>query len=121
MRRHRRDYRGRGYLARMLNPLLLILMQNGPAHVYTLLSQIEKFGFKNIDPSMVYRSMRQMEMQGIVESAWDETETQGPPRRVYHLTPFGNERLNDYIEDLKDTREMIDSISDVYDEHMNKR
>jgi len=101
----------------MLEPALLLLMQHGPAHGYTLLNQIEEFGFRNIDPSLVYRAMRQMEVQGLVTSAWDDTETQGPPRRVYHLTSSGNDVLDKYIGELKGTRGMIDRILDAYNKH----
>ena len=46
-----------------------------------------------LDPSIVYRALREMEEQDLVASNWDDRETQGPPRRVYHLTASGNEAL----------------------------
>ena len=52
--------RGRGRRAvRMLEPALLLLLHHGPAHGYTFLDQLEEFGLGDLNPSVVYRALRE--------------------------------------------------------------
>lgn len=102
----------------MLRPALLLLLHRKPAHGYTLLEQLEEFGLGGMDPSAVYRMLREMEAEGWVTSAWDEERTQGPPRRVYRLTGRGEEVLALWIQDLTESRERIDDLLDAYHSHV---
>lgn len=119
MRGRRRRGRGCG-VARMLEPALLLLLHHGPAHGYTLLEQLEEFGLGNLNPSAVYRLLRDMEAEGLVASTWDEEQSQGPPRRVYHLSALGDEMLTLRTQDLQETRGMIDHLLGVYSRHMEE-
>jgi len=105
---------------RMLNPVLLLLLHHGPAHGYTLLEQLGEFGLDELNPSVVYRALRDMEGKGWVTSTWDEERTQGPPRRVYCLTALGDEVLSWWTQDLQETRRMIEHFMSVYSQHMEK-
>ena len=113
--------RGRGRyrrVARMLEPSLLLLLHHGPAHGYTLLERLGQFGLEGLNPSVVYRILRDMEARGWVTSTWDEEMTHGPPRRVYRLTALGDEVLGLSVQDLRDTRAIIDHLLGVYSQHM---
>ena len=115
--------RGRGRyrrVARMLEPSLLLLLHHGPAHGYTLLERLGQFGLEGLNPSVVYRILRDMEARGWVTSTWDEETTQGPPRRVYRLTALGDEVLDLSVQDLRDTRAIIDHLLGVYSQHMEE-
>ena len=115
--------RGRGRyrrVARMLEPSLLLLLHHGPAHGYELLERLGQFGLEGLNPSVVYRVLRDMEARGWVISTWDEERTQGPPRRVYRLTALGDEVLGLSVQDLRDTRAMIDHLLGVYSKHMEE-
>ena len=115
--------RGRGRyrrVARMLEPSLLLLLHHGPAHGYTLLERLGQFGLEGLNPSVVYRVLRDMEARGWVTSTWDEERTQGPPRRVYRLTALGDEVLGLSVQDLRDTRAIIDHLLGVYSQHMEE-
>ena len=120
--------RGRGWrrkglsrrAARMLEPALLLLLHHGPAHGYTLLDQLGGFGLGELNTSVVYRALRDMEEKGWVTSTWDEEQTQGPPRRVYRLTEAGDEVLSWWAQDLRETRTMIDHLLGVYSQHMEE-
>ena len=115
--------RGRGRyrrVARMLEPSLLLLLHHGPAHGYELLERLGQFGLEGLNPSVVYRVLRDMEARGWVISTWDEERTQGPPRRVYRLTALGDEVLSLSVQDLRDTRAMIDHLLGVYSKHMEE-
>ena len=105
---------------RMLEPTLLLLLHHGRSHGYTLLDHLHSYGLDGLHPSVVYRSLRDMEQRGWIVSVWDEKQSQGPPRRVYRLTKTGNRILALWVEDLRDTREHIDSLLNAYDRHMNE-
>ena len=82
-----------GRAVRMLEPALLLLLHHGPAHGYTFLEQLGEFGLGDLNPSVVYRTLRDMEEKEWVTSNWDEERSQGPPRRVYRITALGDEVL----------------------------
>lgn len=103
---------------RFLEPTLLVVLHHGPAHGYTLIDQLGEFGLANMDPSAIYRALRNMEQEGWVASSWNEEQTQGPPRRVYRLTALGDEVLKWWTQDLRDTRRMIDHLLGTYRRHM---
>ncbi len=99
-----------------LQPCLLLLLRDGEAHGYALLAELENFGFnpERLDPTLVYRALREMEEMGMVESRWDE-ESQGPRRRVYTLLPEGEGHLSLRVEDLRRTRDEIDRLLEMYE------
>lgn len=105
---------------RFVEPTLLLLLHYGPAHGYTLIEQLGEYGLASMDPSAVYRALRDMEERGWVLSSWEEEKTQGPPRRVYRLTELGNEVLGWWTQDLHDTRRMIDRLLGAYSRHMEE-
>jgi len=105
---------------RFLEPALLLLLHHGPAHGYTLLERLESFGLGEFDPTVVYRALREMEEQGWVVSAWDREQTQGPPRRVYRLTPLGDEVLRFWVQDLEETRRMVEEFLRAYYQHVEE-
>lgn len=115
--------RGQGHsrrVVRMLEPALLLLLHHGPAHGYTLLARLGEFGLGDVNTSVVYRALRDMEERGWVTSTWDDEQTQGPPRRVYRLTALGDEVLGGWTQDLQETRRMIDHLLGVYRRHMEE-
>ena len=120
--------RGRGWhwrgcsrrAVRFLEPTLLLLLHHGPAHGYTLLERLTEFGLGDLNPSVVYRALRDMDGRGWVTSTWDEEQTQGPPRRVYCLTALGDEALGLWTQDLQETRGLIDHFLNTYSRHMEE-
>lgn len=115
-RRGRGRGRRRRRVLQFLQPCLLLLLQRGEAHGYALLAELEYFGFnlEQLDPSLVYRALREMEHEGWIQSRWDE-ESQGPPRRVYILDELGEEHLVAWIEELRRTQSEIDRLLRAYD------
>jgi len=102
-------------IARFLEPCLLLLLRGDASHGYNLLEGLREFGFAPgaLDPSIVYRMLREMEEAGWVLSEWD-TAGSGPPRRVYHVTPNGEEYLAAWINDLRCTRDELDKFIETY-------
>ena len=104
----------------MLRPTLLFLMHQGPARGYDLIERLKDFGILDIDPSLIYRALRDMEAEGWVQSSWGTEKTQGPPRRIYTLTHAGDENLSSYLVDLRGARDRINYLIQSYERHMNK-
>ncbi len=120
-RGHGWQWRGTSRRAvRFLEPTLLLLLHYGPAHGYTLVEQLSQYSLADIDPSVVYRELRDMEERGWIASSWEAEQTQGPPRRVYRLTALGDEVLGLWTQDLQDTRGMIDHLLGAYGQHMQE-
>jgi PadR family transcriptional regulator PadR len=111
--------RGQGRRRRVmsfLQPCLLFMLKSGEAHGYSLLNGLDEFGFdlERLDPSLVYRALRDMEDSGWVVSNWGE-ESQGPQRRVYKILPEGDEHLVQWVADLRRTRDEIDRLLCAYE------
>ena len=72
---------------------VLLLLREGPAHGYDLADRLRAFGLPGDDPGRLYRTLRALEAEGMVASAW-ETSPHGPDRRIYTLTRAGSEALH---------------------------
>lgn len=94
----------------MLEPALLILINEQPSHGYTLLGDLEKLGMSTLHPSVVYRTLREMEELEWILSDWDTGQTQGPPRRTYQLTAQGQEALRNWQHELGKIQELISDL-----------
>ena len=95
---------------RLVEPALLAFLKEGKAHGYGLLEKLESIGLGSINPSVIYRILRDYEDLGMVVSDWDTEKTQGPPRRVYSLTEDGEKALDRARRSLKETIERLETI-----------
>lgn len=96
---------------RYVQPSLLMALLNGPSYGYELIQTITDYGFLRGDapPGMVYRHLRQMDEEGMVESKWD-AEGDGPAKRVYSITPEGSEILDAWVMHMARQRDRLDSF-----------
>jgi DNA-binding PadR family transcriptional regulator len=69
----------------------------------------------SLNPSVVYRSLREMEEWGWVMSRWD-TAGSGPSRRVYRIAPQGEEFLENWAGELGEMRDTLDRFLTAYGE-----
>jgi PadR family transcriptional regulator PadR len=109
-RRGRGRGRGRGWgrpIRGFLEPCLLLILKEGKSHGYDLRRELEPFGMDEINPSLVYRALRDMEDDGFVRSEWDTETTAGPARRVYEMTDAGLAYLTQWAEDLHETDRVL--------------
>jgi len=95
---------------RLVEPALLAFLQRENLHGYGLIEKLENIGLGSINPSVVYRILRDYEEINLVESDWDEEASQGPPRRVYSITEDGLRVLNSISNSLEETLERIKLI-----------
>jgi PadR family transcriptional regulator PadR len=94
----------------LLEPALLILLKEQPRHGYTLLSDLETLEMSTIHPSVIYRTLREMEGLEWVQSDWETKQTQGPPRRIYRLTLQGEEALQNWRYELEKNKSLISQL-----------
>ena len=97
----------------LLVPYLLLALSYYRAHGYLLQQYLRALGFFGVDITTIYRTLRQLEKQGLVDSTWD-TEAQGPARRVYTLTPGGRMFLENWAAALGQYREILDRFFRMY-------
>ena len=119
-KRRRRGPGGATYARRtksFVQPSLLLLLRRGEGHGYALMGGLKSLGLADdsLNPSVVYRGLREMEDWGWVTSHWD-TEGAGPSRRVYRITGQGEEYLQDWAGELGEMRETLDRFVEVYSE-----
>ena len=96
-----------------LRPCLLLLLREGEGHGYELAESLCAFGFDHSDPGALYRALRRLESEGLVESGWERSQS-GPPKRVYSLTERGIEALDQRATDLAEGERRIDAFLDRY-------
>lgn len=98
-----------------LRPCLLLLLREQPAHGYELLERLRPLGFSGDDPGGLYRTLRALERDGLVHSAWEPSQN-GPARRIYQLTRAGMEELHRRAKSLVRARETLDVFLSRYGE-----
>ncbi len=78
----------------LIGPCLLLLLAEQPSHGYALVDRLKGFGFGDGSTGSLYRELRRLEDGGLAHSYWEASQTRGPARRVYELTPAGRRALN---------------------------
>jgi PadR family transcriptional regulator, regulatory protein PadR len=112
--------RGRGGGRRkmfFLESCLLVLLHREPGYGYSLMNGLEDFGYQpeEMDISILYRALRDLEAAGFVSGSWDEEKSLGPQRRMYTITPEGESALAEWVEALRQSRREIEKLEAAYD------
>ena len=74
----------------------------------------EKLPSLKADSAAVYRTLKQLEKDGEVESAW-VTADSGPAIRVYKLTIAGWDKLDYWRADIAERLENLNRFIEAYD------
>jgi len=82
------DARSRNWLV----PIVLLMLREWSSYGYELMEKMATFGLAAMNPGTFYRTLRQMEKNGMVHSRWDTSEA-GPARRIYSITEAGEAYL----------------------------
>jgi DNA-binding PadR family transcriptional regulator len=111
--------RGRGGGRRkmfFLQSCLLVLLHREPGYGYSLMDGLQEFGFQpdQMDISIIYRALRDLQANDLVSDSWDDSSL-GPQRRVYTITPQGEEALAGWIENLRQRRKEIEALEAAFD------
>ena len=92
---------------------MLLLLAEKPVHGYELIGRLSDFGVDpaGTDPSVLYRMLRQMEMEGLTASKLDPSGS-GPARKVYFPTDEGREVLDMWAAKLVQTASFLNRFAE---------
>jgi PadR family transcriptional regulator PadR len=85
---------------------LLLLLAESPGHGYQLMERLKPLGFDWNGPGPIYRELRSLEDDGLVESQWVAGKT-GPGRRVYEITASGRGLLDRSVDGVAGLQGLI--------------
>ena len=91
----------------------LVILRTEPSHGYKLMKILDEFGFDQTKLGTIYRTLRQMEDEGLCKSEW-ETPEGGPARRIYSVTDAGEEHLAAWVEVCKRCEDIMDRFFRAY-------
>jgi DNA-binding PadR family transcriptional regulator len=95
-----------------MRPVLLALLAKEPAHGYELKQALEQtFGSAYPSPNIgqIYVTLGRLEKDGLVRSQ-DVTQTSRPNKRVYELTPAGQEAVAAWVDEQSDGPRLRDDF-----------
>ncbi len=96
-----------------LVPILLRMLREWSSYGYELMEKMAAFGLSTMNPGTFYRTLRQMEKDGMVCSNWDTSEG-GPARRVYSITDTGKAYLKYWADSLNQYQKMMETFFRIY-------
>ena len=95
--------------------MVLVVLQEESSYGYQIMERLtEEFGFEQLNPGTIYRTLRQMEKEGLCDSEWETSATDARPRRMYFITNDGQAYLEAWVEACKEYGRVMDDLSRVY-------
>lgn len=96
-----------------LEAVVLLSLRELTSYGYELMQRVRVFGFEAMNPGTLYRTLRRMEKDGVVESSW-ETSGGGPARRMYSITGTGEANLGMWAKSLERYQHSVDEFFELY-------
>lgn len=107
--------RSKGQTHRHTPAFILLFLAQGDLYGAALLNTLQdKLPCYHTDSAIIYRSLQDLEAAGAVNSYW-ETDTGGPARKWYSITPAGKEKLKEFREDIAMRKQNLDYFLMSYD------
>ena len=102
-------------IERSIQAELLLLLGQRPSHGYELIQRLNEAEFKSgeADAATVYRNLRRMDKDGLINSHWEVGES-GPGRRLYKLTPQGEESLKVWARYIAQQKAKLENFLQAY-------
>jgi PadR family transcriptional regulator, regulatory protein PadR len=97
----------------VLVPYVLLAVSIQNAHGYWIEEYLRGLGLLGLEMSTLYRTLRQLEKDGLLHSTW-EPGPSGPARRVYALTEAGQLWLDGWARALDGYRSLLDRFFGLY-------
>jgi len=94
-------------------PVLLLMLREWNSYGYELMEKMGKSGLSTMNAGTFYRTLRQMEKDGMVSSSWDTSEG-GPARRMYAITEAGENYLKFWATSLEQYQTMMNRFFQLY-------
>ncbi|AFM39630.1 putative transcriptional regulator [Desulfosporosinus acidiphilus SJ4] len=107
-------------MERVIQAELLLLLKQKPSHGYELIQRLNDSEFKSaeVDAATVYRNLRRMDKEGLINSQWEVGET-GPGRRLYKLTSQGEESLIVWTKYIVRQKTKLENFLETYQQFNN--
>lgn len=96
-----------------LVPVVLLMLRQWSSYGYELMEKMAEFGMRVMNAGSFYRTLRQMEKDGLVNSTWDTSEA-GPAKRRYSITEAGDAYLKFWTQSLDHYQKMMNSFLRLY-------
>jgi PadR family transcriptional regulator len=96
-----------------LVPVVLLSLREWNSYGYELMGRARMFGFEAMNTGTLYRTLRRMEKDGVVESSW-EIPGGGPARRMYAITGSGEAYLGVWAKSLERYQHSVEDFFDLY-------
>ena len=103
-----------------LTPVALVILREENSYGYKLMERVTQFGFEEMSAGTLYRTLRQMEQEGLCISEW-ETAQGGPARRMYSVTQEGLAYLDAWAEACKQYQRVLSSFAQAYTSNRSLR
>ena len=98
---------------RFVLPAILLLLSEQSSYGYSLQKDLEEFRFGPIDRPTIYRALAQLGTDGLVES-WSEAPKAGQTRRVYGITPLGEQVQRIWMNVIRQERDCLGRVLHRY-------
>lgn len=98
----------------ILTGWLLFLLSMRSSYGYELRREFGLRGL-SLDPALMYRTLRDMESNGLITSRWVGSG-EGPRRRVYEITAAGQAELPRAVSNVREVRDEYDALLAAYHE-----
>jgi poly-beta-hydroxybutyrate-responsive repressor len=95
-----------------LVPVVLLSLREWNSYGYELMGRARIFGLGAMNPGTLYRTLRQMEKDGVVESSWETSR--GAARRMYAITGSGEAYLGAWAKSLERYQQSMDDFFKLY-------
>ena len=101
---------------RWLEPFVLVLLARGIGHGYGLVARLNALGAapNEVDAGALYRTLRDLETVGLVQSHWTSPDA-GAPRRDYVLTDAGWVSLADWVVVMHERARLVGEFLAEYE------
>ncbi len=96
-----------------LDLLLLAVLTEGPAHGYAVIESLRQRsgGLFDLPEGTIYPALHRLESQGLLKSQWQEDSPRR--RRVYELTPRGQQALAKRQEEWRTFSKAVDATAGI--------
>jgi DNA-binding PadR family transcriptional regulator len=96
---------------------LLVLLAGGSTHGYSLLGKLNALGVSpdEVDVGQLYRTLRELELAGLVRSRWEMPDA-GAPRRDYEITEEGRAVLHDWAFVMQERARLVGEFLAQYEQ-----
>jgi PadR family transcriptional regulator len=93
-----------------LDLLLLAILSEGPAHGYAVIESLrsKSSGTFDLPEGTIYPALHRLESQGLLRSSWSEDSARR--KRIYQLTPKGQQTLTRRQEEWKKFSKAINAM-----------